>query len=197
MIRQLASRAVRPACRTTFRNTVLSQQARWFSKFYTKSDEWFKVDGNSITIGITNHAQDSLGEIVYVDAQDVGKKVRKKYFSQAFFASNVYFRYKFKLVFHAFNRFRPTILWLPLSLSKLLERFTRRLPARTFFHTKFILQMHFLMDKKHLSDENFHVKLFVARITVNNDELADSPGKINEAAEEDGWICWKQTKKIT
>ena len=147
MIRQLTSRAVRPACRTTFRNAAVSQQARWFSKFYTKSDEWFKVDGNSITIGITNHAQDSLGEIVYVDAQDVGKKVRKNNFSQAFFAIKFYFRYEFNSVDHAFNRFRPTILLPPLSLSKLLERFTRRLPGRTFFHTKFILQMHFLMEK--------------------------------------------------
>src|SRR6266700_3789878 len=39
---------------------------------YTKEHEWIKPDGNTATIGITNHAQDSLGDIVFVDLPKVG-----------------------------------------------------------------------------------------------------------------------------
>lgn len=34
---------------------------------YTKEHEWVKVDGDSVTIGITDYAQDSLGDVVYVE----------------------------------------------------------------------------------------------------------------------------------
>ena len=34
---------------------------------YTKNDEWIRVDGDTATIGITDHAQDSLSDIVYVE----------------------------------------------------------------------------------------------------------------------------------
>jgi glycine cleavage system H protein len=34
---------------------------------YTKEHEWIKVDGSSATIGITDHAQNSLGDIVFVE----------------------------------------------------------------------------------------------------------------------------------
>jgi glycine cleavage system H protein len=39
---------------------------------YTKEHEWIKPDGNTATIGITNHAQESLGDIVFVDLPKVG-----------------------------------------------------------------------------------------------------------------------------
>lgn len=39
---------------------------------YTKEHEWVKVDGNTATIGITDHAQHELGDIVYVDLPKVG-----------------------------------------------------------------------------------------------------------------------------
>jgi glycine cleavage system H protein len=42
---------------------------------YTKEHEWIKADGNSATIGITNHAQDSLGDIVFVDLPKVGAEL--------------------------------------------------------------------------------------------------------------------------
>lgn len=42
---------------------------------YLDSHEWVKVDGNSATIGITDHAQDHLGDVVYVEMPDVGKEV--------------------------------------------------------------------------------------------------------------------------
>jgi len=40
--------------------------------FYTKEDEWVKVDGDEATIGISDHAQDSLSDIVYLELPDVG-----------------------------------------------------------------------------------------------------------------------------
>jgi glycine cleavage system H protein len=42
---------------------------------YTKEHEWIKVDGNHATIGITNYAQDSLGDIVFVDLPKVGAEI--------------------------------------------------------------------------------------------------------------------------
>jgi glycine cleavage system H protein len=42
---------------------------------YTREHEWIKVEGNIGVIGITDHAQDSLGDIVYVDAPKVGATV--------------------------------------------------------------------------------------------------------------------------
>ncbi|GMY09518.1 glycine cleavage system H protein 2, mitochondrial-like [Fagus crenata] len=42
---------------------------------YADSHEWAKVDGNSATIGITDHAQDHLGDVVYVELPEVGKSI--------------------------------------------------------------------------------------------------------------------------
>lgn len=42
---------------------------------YTKQHEWLKPDGNTATIGITNYAQDSLGDIVFVDLPRVGTEL--------------------------------------------------------------------------------------------------------------------------
>jgi glycine cleavage system H protein len=42
---------------------------------YTKEHEWIKVDGNVGTIGITDYAQNSLGDIVFVDLPKVGDTV--------------------------------------------------------------------------------------------------------------------------
>ena len=42
---------------------------------YTKEHEWIKADGNNATIGITAHAQDSLGDIVFVDLPKVGTEI--------------------------------------------------------------------------------------------------------------------------
>nr|XP_009593758.1 glycine cleavage system H protein 2, mitochondrial-like [Nicotiana tomentosiformis]XP_016461882.1 PREDICTED: glycine cleavage system H protein 2, mitochondrial-like [Nicotiana tabacum] len=39
---------------------------------YADSHEWVKVDGSSATIGITDHAQDHLGDVVYVELPEVG-----------------------------------------------------------------------------------------------------------------------------
>ena len=42
---------------------------------YTKEHEWIKVDGSIGTIGITDYAQDSLGDIVFVDLPKVGDSI--------------------------------------------------------------------------------------------------------------------------
>jgi glycine cleavage system H protein len=43
--------------------------------YYTKDHEWAQVDENIVTVGITEYAQDSLGEIVYVELPEEGQKV--------------------------------------------------------------------------------------------------------------------------
>ena len=39
---------------------------------YTKSHEWIKIEGDSATVGISDYAQDALGDVVYVELPDVG-----------------------------------------------------------------------------------------------------------------------------
>ncbi len=43
---------------------------------YTKEHEWIKVDGESAIVGITHHAQDQLGDVVFVELPDVGAKLQ-------------------------------------------------------------------------------------------------------------------------
>jgi len=43
---------------------------------YTKSHEWVRVEGDVATIGITDHAQSELGDIVFVDLPTVGRALR-------------------------------------------------------------------------------------------------------------------------
>jgi len=43
--------------------------------YYTKEHEWVRVEGDKCRIGVTDYAQDSLHEIVYVDLPKVGAKV--------------------------------------------------------------------------------------------------------------------------
>lgn len=47
------------------------------SKHYTKEHEWISVDGDIATIGITNHAQEQLGDVVFVELPAIGKAVTK------------------------------------------------------------------------------------------------------------------------
>jgi glycine cleavage system H protein len=44
---------------------------------YTKDHEWIKVEGDIATIGITQHAAEALGELVYVELPKVGNKYNK------------------------------------------------------------------------------------------------------------------------
>jgi glycine cleavage system H protein len=40
---------------------------------YTKDHEWVAAEGDAATVGITVHAQDALGDVVFVDLPEVGK----------------------------------------------------------------------------------------------------------------------------
>jgi glycine cleavage system H protein len=44
---------------------------------YTKDHEWIRVDGGEATVGITHHAQERLGDVVYVELPEVGRKVEQ------------------------------------------------------------------------------------------------------------------------
>ena len=45
---------------------------------YTLDHEWLKVDGDTATVGITHHAQDALGDVVFVDLPEVGTTLAAK-----------------------------------------------------------------------------------------------------------------------
>jgi glycine cleavage system H protein len=44
---------------------------------YTKDHEWAKSEGNVITVGITDHAQSALGDVVYVELPKVGRTLKE------------------------------------------------------------------------------------------------------------------------
>ena len=44
---------------------------------YTEEHEWIRADGGRITVGITDYAQDALGDVVYVDVPANGTRVEK------------------------------------------------------------------------------------------------------------------------
>ncbi|SDT92125.1 glycine cleavage system protein GcvH [Stappia sp. ES.058] len=44
---------------------------------YTEDHEWIAVEGDVATVGITNYAQEQLGDVVFVELPEVGRKVAK------------------------------------------------------------------------------------------------------------------------
>ena len=42
---------------------------------YTKDHEWVRLDGTTATVGITSHAQDALGDVVFVELPEPGREV--------------------------------------------------------------------------------------------------------------------------
>jgi glycine cleavage system H protein len=44
---------------------------------YTRDHEWIRLDGDLATIGITDYAQEQLGDIVFVELPEIGKKLDK------------------------------------------------------------------------------------------------------------------------
>ena len=47
------------------------------NRYFTEDHEWVELDGETVTIGISTHAADELGEIVFVDLPDSGSEVSK------------------------------------------------------------------------------------------------------------------------
>ena len=47
------------------------------SLYFTKEHEWIRVEGDQVTVGISDHAQEALGDIVFVEVPEGGRKVAK------------------------------------------------------------------------------------------------------------------------
>lgn len=47
------------------------------SLYFTKEHEWIRVEGDTATIGISDHAQEQLGDIVFAEVPDAGRKLTK------------------------------------------------------------------------------------------------------------------------
>ncbi len=45
------------------------------ARYFTKDHEWLDVDGDTATVGITDYAQEQLGDIVFVETPEAGKSV--------------------------------------------------------------------------------------------------------------------------
>jgi glycine cleavage system H protein len=45
--------------------------------YFTREHEWVRVDGDTATVGISNHAQEQLGDIVFAEVPDAGRRVTK------------------------------------------------------------------------------------------------------------------------
>ena len=45
--------------------------------YFTREHEWIRVEGDSATVGISDHAQEALGDIVFAEVPEAGKQVSK------------------------------------------------------------------------------------------------------------------------
>src|SRR5207248_1284403 len=74
-----AWQAVRhPRHRNAVRSAPLSPQgSHLMTLYFTKEHEWIRIDGGTATVGISNHAQEALGDIVFAEVPEAGRKVGK------------------------------------------------------------------------------------------------------------------------
>ena len=47
------------------------------SLYFTREHEWVRVDGDTATVGISDHAQQALGDIVFAEVPEAGKQISK------------------------------------------------------------------------------------------------------------------------
>ena len=47
------------------------------SLYFTREHEWVRVDGDTATVGISDHAQEALGDIVFAEVPEAGKRLSK------------------------------------------------------------------------------------------------------------------------
>ena len=47
------------------------------SVYFTKEHEWIRVEGDTATVGISDHAQEALGDIVFTEVPEAGKQLAK------------------------------------------------------------------------------------------------------------------------
>lgn len=69
---RLASRSLAGGVR---RGAALHQARRGLATKFSKDHEWITMDGDVGTIGITDHAQQQLGDVVYIDLPDIGAEL--------------------------------------------------------------------------------------------------------------------------
>lgn len=74
---QLFSNPVSTSFLSTLRYISLTHRLRT-ERWYTDTHEWVKVENNVGTVGISNHAQDALGDVVYIQLPDVGSAFKKE-----------------------------------------------------------------------------------------------------------------------
>lgn len=47
------------------------------SLYFTREHEWIRLEGDTATVGITDHAQEALGDIVFTEVPSAGRQLRK------------------------------------------------------------------------------------------------------------------------
>lgn len=47
------------------------------SLYFTREHEWVRIDGDTATVGISNHAQEALGDIVFAEVPEAGRRLGK------------------------------------------------------------------------------------------------------------------------
>jgi glycine cleavage system H protein len=45
--------------------------------YFTREHEWIRVEGDTATVGISNHAQEALGDIVFAEVPETGRKLNR------------------------------------------------------------------------------------------------------------------------
>ena len=67
---RVAADAVRPP-------PLSPQGSRHDAVYFTKEHEWIRVEGDTATVGISNHAQEALGDIVFAEVPEAGRQLTK------------------------------------------------------------------------------------------------------------------------
>ena len=47
------------------------------SLYFTREHEWIRVEGDTATVGISDHAQEALGDIVFAEVPEAGRRVAR------------------------------------------------------------------------------------------------------------------------
>ncbi|ORZ03943.1 glycine dehydrogenase [Syncephalastrum racemosum] len=74
-LRQFTARVVRPYAPVLRKSATLSAFRTYATKYYTVEHEWISVDNDVGTLGVTEYAQQSLGDVVFVETPAVGQSV--------------------------------------------------------------------------------------------------------------------------
>src|SRR3982750_2605280 len=56
---------------------ITAREPDLMSLYFTKEHEWIRVEGDTATVGISNHAQEALGDIVFAEVPEAGRRVTK------------------------------------------------------------------------------------------------------------------------